>query len=78
MATTGSPPAAILRSPVPKHWLSWTTSNSSRRAASSRAARRLKVRGSGNPAVHIVASSSRSIRSRISLGCGTRNGSGSR
>ena len=43
-----------------------------------RAARKLKVRGSGKPEVHIVASSSMSMRSRISLGRGTRNGSGSR
>ena len=43
------PPAAMRNRPVPRHWLSWTTSNSSRRRASSRAARRLNVRGSGSP-----------------------------
>ncbi len=40
--------------------------------------RRAKVRGSGKPAVHIVATSSRSVTSRISEGRGVRNGSGSR
>ena len=44
----------------------------------SRAARRLNVFGSGKPAVHVVSSSSRSIRVLISVGHGIRNGSGSR
>jgi hypothetical protein len=37
-----------------------------------------KVFGSGKPAVHMVRISSTSIRSRISLSFGVRNGSGSR
>ena len=77
VATTGRY-RAMSNNPVPRHWLSCTTSNSSRRAESSLAARRLKVRGSGKPAVHMVASSRASMRSRISRGWGTRNGSGSR
>ena len=43
VATTGRPRSAIFSKPVPRHWLSCTTSKSSRRSASSRAARRLKV-----------------------------------
>ena len=43
-----------------------------------RATRRREVLGSGKPAVHIVRTSSTSIRSRNSLGRGVRNGSGSR
>ncbi len=78
VATTGRPVAAILSRPTPRLWLSCTTSKSSRRSASSRAARRLKVRGSGKPAVHTPANSRRSMRSRISRGCGMRKGSGSR
>ena len=34
VATTGSPAPAIFSRPVPRHWLSWTTSKSSRRSAS--------------------------------------------
>ena len=41
-------------------------------------ARRLKVIGSGNPAVHIVAHSATSTQSRNSEGRGVRKGSGSR
>ena len=78
VATTGRPDAAIFSSPAPRLWLSWTTSKSPARSASNRATRMVKVRGSGKPAVHTVSSSSRSIESRISLGRGTRNGSGSR
>jgi hypothetical protein len=51
---------------------------SSSRSFSSRATRRLNVRGSGKPAVHMVATSSRSMASRYSPGRGVRNGSGSR
>ena len=78
VATTGSPSSAIASSPSPRLWLSCTTSNSSRRSARIRATRRQNVFGSGKPAVHVVSSSSRSMRSWISLGRGTRNGSGSR
>ena len=78
VATTGSPASAMVSSPVPRLWLSWTTSKSAARSASNRATRRVNVRGSGKPAVHMVSSSNRSIESRISLGRGTRNGSGSR
>ena len=46
------------------------------RSASRRAARRLKVRGSGKPAVHTVANSSRSMRSRISRGMRDAEGVG--
>ena len=48
------------------------------RGSRCRAARRLKVIGSGNPAVHMVAHSATSIQSRNSDGRGVRNGSGSR
>ena len=78
VATTGRPSSAIFSRPVPRHWLSCTTSKSSRRSASIRAARRLNVFGSGKPAVQVVSSSSRSMRVLISLGHGMRNGSGSR
>ena len=78
VATTGRPSDSSFNRPVPRLWLSWTTSKSPRRSARIRAARRLNVRGSGKPAVQVVASSSRSIPSRISLGRGIRNGSGSR
>ena len=78
VATTGRPDRAMDSSPVPRHWLSCTTSKSSRRSASSRAARRLKVLGSGKAAVQVANSSCRSIRVLISLGIGMRNGSGSR
>ena len=64
--------------PWPSVWLSCTTSKSSTRLASTRATRRLKVRGSGNPAVHISSTSETSVRSRSSEGRGVRNGSGSR
>ena len=43
-----------------------------------RAARSVKVSGSGKPAVHMAAHSRTSIRSRNSEGRGVRNGSGSR
>ncbi len=47
VATTGRPSSAIFSRPVPRHWLSCTTSKSARRSASTRAARRLNVFGSG-------------------------------
>lgn len=78
VATTGSPAPAMLSRPVPRLWLSCTTSKSAVRPASNRAARSVNVRGSGKPAVQVVSSSKRSMESRISLGRGTRNGSGSR
>lgn len=78
MVATSGTRRAMSSSPEPRHWLSCTTSKSAARERNSRAARRLNVRGSGNPAVHIVPSSSRSMRSRISPGRGVRNGSESR
>ena len=78
VATTGSPASAIANRPVPRHWLSCTTSKSARRSASSRATRMLNVLGSGKPAVHVVSSSRTSMLVLISLGRGIRNGSGSR
>lgn len=77
VATTGKPAFSRSSSPLPRHWLSCTTSKSARRDSSVRAARILNVRGSGNPAVHMVTTSSMSIPSRISRGCGVRNGSAS-
>ena len=47
VATTGSPASAMVSRPVPRLWLSCTTSNSSRRSASSRAARRRESAGLG-------------------------------
>lgn len=60
--------------PVPRLWLSWTTSKSPARSASSRATRSVNVRGSGKPAVHTVSNSRRSMVSRISLGRGSGTG----
>ena len=78
VATTGSPARSTSSRPSPRVWLSWTTSKSSTRSASSRATRRLKLRGSGKPPTHIVRNSRTSTRSRNSRSRGTRNGSGSR
>ena len=78
VATVGMPARVSRSSPQPRDWLSWTTSNSAARGSRCRAARRLKVSGSGNPAVHMVAHSATSIQSRNSDGRGVRNGSGSR
>ncbi len=78
VVTSGMPVPASRRIPHPSVWLSCTTSNCASRRRRIRSARRLNVSGSGKPAVHIVATSSTSTASRISLGRGSRNGSGSR
>jgi hypothetical protein len=78
VATVGIPARTSRSNPQPRDWLSWTTSNSPARGSRCRAARRLKVIGSGKPAVHMVAHSATSTQSRNSEGRGVRNGSGSR
>ena len=78
VARVGRPARTRRSSPQPRDWLSWTRSNSAARGSRCRAARRVKVIGSGKPAVHIVAHSRTSIRSRNSDGRGVRKGSGSR
>ena len=67
----------IVRSPVPRHWLSCTMSKSARRSWSSRRARRLNAYGSGKPAPHMIPNSRRSIVDLISHGHGGQNGCGS-
>ena len=53
--TSGRPVASSRPSRgEPRVWLSWTMSKSSARSRSRRSTRRLKVRGSGKPAVHMV------------------------
>ena len=64
------------RRPLPRDWSSWTRSNCPGRAARADAARRAKVRGSGNPPVHITPSSTRSTGEASSRSRGVRNGSG--
>ena len=78
LATRGRPSSWSSRTPWAKVWLSWMTSKvlSASRCCATR--RLPKVQGSGNPAVHMVANSRTSIRSRNSRTCGTRKGSGSR
>src|SRR5699024_11657162 len=45
VATTGKPACSRSSRPLPRHWLSCTTSKSARRSARTRAARRLKEIG---------------------------------
>ncbi len=72
----GHPSSTISSIPRPRHWLSCTTSNSSRRCASCWRARSEKASGSPKPAVHMMPNSAQSSRDVNSLGCGTRKGSG--
>ena len=76
VVSRGHPSATMPSMPVPRHWLSCTTSNSSRRSANSRRARSEKASGSPKPAVHMMPNSSQSSREVNSRRCGTRNGSG--
>ena len=61
VVSSGQPSSIIPRMPLPRHWLSWTRSNSWRRPARRRRARRLNVQGSGKPAVHITPNSNAAI-----------------
>ena len=78
VVNSGHPSSTMPSIPVPRHWLSWTTSKSPRRSASSRRTRREKASGSPNPAVHMMPNSTQSSRLVNSRGWGTRKGSGSR
>ncbi len=76
VVSSGHPSETMPSMPVPRHWLSCTTSKSSRRRASSWRARKENASGSPKPAVHMIANSVQSSRDVNSRRCGTRNGSG--
>ena len=76
VVSRGHPSSTMPSMPLPRHWLSWTTSNSSRRWASSWRARSEKARGSPKPAVHMMANSIQSSRDVNSLRCGHPEGVG--